>query len=281
MMIILTQDHKRPYHMVEFEFNKIIESGHDYRSFGYINTNDLIRMTNIADLENERVYIRSSVQFLDSVVDGRFDSCPISDHIINTFDYDPVKFDVTTFEPHAKSINMMPSRHEFISLKDVISNVVSEDTFMKPINDRKLFDGVVVKKGDTLMNCITKGNIGSFEWLQKYYNCMVLVSTNIVGLDEEVRCFVVGGEAITASRYRKGGQPDITKFTHDEELFYLNHANKFINEYYAPTQNFTIDLALHSDDVSIIEYNCINTSGMYNINSKLLFDALESYYYED
>jgi hypothetical protein len=77
------------------------------------------------------------------------------------------------------------------------------------------------------------------------------------------------------SRYKKDGKYNINRLTNNEEEFYLEYATKYINEYYSPAKSFTIDLAkLDNGNVVIIEYNGINTSGMYEINSKALFSAI-------
>jgi hypothetical protein len=162
-----------------------------------------------------------------------------------------------------------------MSLKDALVAPNKFDTFYKPDNDLKLINGTLVKKGQTLADTLAVKN---YQFSESQLNSVILQSINTASeIKEEVRCFVVNGEVVTAARYRRNNDTDLTKLTALEEAVYMSHAHIFINDYYSPSKSFTIDLArLKDGTIIIIEYNCINTSGMYNINSKALFDKIKA-----
>ena len=148
------------------------------------------------------------------------------------------------------------------------------DTFYKPNNDRKLIDGVIVRAGSTLRESI---NVDVSKFLQAEF----IVSTNILNIREEVRCYVVNRKVITASLYRRNNKYDITLLSDNELSEYIEVAQMYVDNYYAPSDNFTIDVCTTIDGLyRIVEYNALNSSGLYNCDTRLLFDALEIYMME-
>ena len=90
-------------------------------------------------------------------------------------------------------------------------------------------------------------------------------------IDAEFRCFVVDGEVATASQYKLNGQP-----------FFSSHVDEYIFDYvnsmvqiWKPDKAFVLDVALVNNKPFVIEANCINSSGLYEIDTQKLIMAIE------
>lgn len=276
-MKILVQTHMRNNAQLFSEYRKIEEAGLTPVSYGYIRNEDgSITIVGLEDVDlDEPVFNRASVQILKMhFVEGRKFKGHIPKGFFDTLVYNPNTFNIQNMPEHELMMNKYPGKYEFMTLKEALYRVNDVDTFYKPNSDLKMINGSVIKKGELL---IDKENIDESSEYMMTIN--ILKSTNIVNIVEEVRCFVVNNKAITASRYIINGNVKAERLNKSEELFYLNCANKYINEYYSPANCFTIDLArLDNGTIAIIEYNCINSSGMYEINSTALFTSLMEHF---
>ena len=89
---------------------------------------------------------------------------------------------------------------------------------------------------------------------------------------QEVRCFVVKGKIITASFYKIG---DTIRYQecNDEDL--LAFAQEMV-DHFQLADAFVIDVCRTDKGLKIVETNCINCSGFYDINLQKLVEAIES-----
>lgn len=110
----------------------------------------------------------------------------------------------------------------------------------------------------------------------------VLVSNNIQDIVEEVRCYVVNKKVVTISRYMYNGKLDMTPLNTLFHNQYVDYAQHIIDTVYAPSTEFTIDLCqLKNGSLKVVEYNCLNSSGLYECDSKALFTALKEFHYPE
>jgi len=277
-MKVLVQTNKRPHVHLEHEFKMIEHAGFIPVPYGYVESEpNVITVFGLEDIEyDELVFNRPSIQILKKhFVDKAKFLGSIPKGFFTTLDYNPDSFKISKMKTSPLMLNRYPGMHKFMSLKDALVEPNKFDTFYKPDNDLKLINGTLVKKGQTLADTLAVKN---YQFSESQLNSVILQSINTAfEIKEEVRCFVVNGEVVTAARYRRNNDTDLTKLTALEEAVYMSHAHIFINDYYSPSKSFTIDLArLKDGTIIIIEYNCINTSGMYNINSKALFDKIKA-----
>lgn len=277
-MKILVQTHRRQHSQLEDEYRQIEKAGYEAVSYGYIEQdNGDIKIVGLEHLaKDEPVFNRASIQILRMhFVEKRKFIGEFPDRFLTSIEYDVSKFKTSKMPSSPCMINTYPGMHKYVKLKDVLHVVNKVDTFYKPDDDRKLINGTIVPKGKCLIDVL---DIKLFN--DRQLNEYLLQSVNVVkDIKEEIRCFVVDSKVVTAARYRRNGKYDTTPLTGLEESFYLSYANIYINDLYSPGNMFTIDLALHNEQISIMEYNCLNTSGMYEINSKRLFDTINKKMY--
>ena len=145
--------------------------------------------------------------------------------------------------------------------------------FTRPSLDLKQYTGMVDTAGDL------------FAWLKDRLECAssgsyqlqpdtMIVMSKPVNIDAEYRWFIVGGKVITGSMYRNNGQL-FSQEQLDPEV--IAEAQSFADKW-LPNDCVVMDLALTDYGMKVIEFNCINSSGMYSCDVKAIFKALWEYH---
>ena len=275
-MKVAVQSHARDNAQLEHEFNKIIEAGHVPVSYGYFIDHEkhIVKIIGLEEIPlDEFVFNRASVQILRLYFVLKYNFVGhIPKGFLESLVYDIDGFDIRNMPENPIMINKVPGKYSFMLLDLALTNHNLKTTFYKPILDLKLITGTVVPEGQCLSDIV--GDRTNFS--DRALGSIMLVSENIVKLKREIRCFVVDNKVITCGQYKKDDEYNIEPLTESEENYFIGVAQMLLSQYYSPAKNCTIDVGL-IDDVTpvVIEYNCLNTSGMYNINSGKLFKALE------
>jgi hypothetical protein len=149
------------------------------------------------------------------------------------------------------------------------ANFDDEAAFVRPVEDSKSFSGKVFERGEwrgwksrVLENC------GATDPLN--LDTEVLIAAPVV-IHSETRCWVVGGEIVTVSGYKRGKQVIYTAGA-DEEV--LKFAADCIRDW-VPNVAFVLDIAQTPDGCRIIEVNCLNAAGFYAAETMKLICSLE------
>jgi len=90
-------------------------------------------------------------------------------------------------------------------------------------------------------------------------------------IDAEYRCFVVNGKVATASQYKMRRIP---YFSSHVDSYILDYVNDLVS-HWQPDKAFVLDVALSHGNLSVIEANCINSSGLYEIDTQKLITAVD------
>lgn len=135
--------------------------------------------------------------------------------------------------------------------------IVWEDDvyFLRPVNDDKSFNGGVYSKND-IINCSKD-----------------VIVAKVKKINKEHRFFIIDGKISTASLYKVNGSIS-TSDVIDEGA--IDFAEKMIKKFDFP--GFVIDIATIGNEYKIVELNCLNASGFYEINLYKLIDSVERYY---
>ena len=88
----------------------------------------------------------------------------------------------------------------------------------------------------------------------------------------EIRTWVVDGRVIDASQYRIGSK---TIYAHCSEPEVLDFAQRMV-DIYQPAKAFVLDVCMTSDGMKVVEVNCINCSGFYDVNMQKLLSEVHS-----
>jgi len=139
--------------------------------------------------------------------------------------------------------------------------------FVRPDGDGKEFDGQVGTISE--LKEMLKRSIKYESPLTRETRIVVGTAYNI---RKEWRLYIVGGEIITASRYRKDFK--LSKSGTDIPETMLEFARDRISEF-KPHENFAIDIA-QMDDGSyyIIECGCLNSVGFYHCDINKLIKSI-------
>lgn len=149
------------------------------------------------------------------------------------------------------------------------ANFDEETAFIRPVEDSKSFSGRVFERGEWRgWKARVLANSQPSDPLN--HDTEVLIAAP-VAIYTETRCWVVGGELVTVSGYRRGKQVAYTPGADDEVLSF---AAECIASW-TPNPAFVLDIAQTPDGCRIVEVNCLNAAGFYAADTLKLICALE------
>lgn len=147
---------------------------------------------------------------------------------------------------------------------------ITEPSFMRPVNDTKVFPGRVVEPDELT------------EWQHKVIELKEDTGTSlqadtavqICSIKEiyaEYRFWIVRGQIITASLYKRGRK---VFYSSDVDERFYQFVQRCIQRW-QPDRAFVIDVCETPDGIKIVEINTINSAGFYAANVLELVYALE------
>ena len=145
--------------------------------------------------------------------------------------------------------------------------------FTRPTEDLKTYSGQVIECGECAdwltdaMNCASSGSY------QLSPDTAVIIAPP-QELKAEWRWFVVGGQVIDGSMYRRDGE--LFK-QHETDALVIAEAQRFA-DVWLPHECCVMDLALVGDEMKVIEFNTINSSGFYDHDVEKVIVALWNYF---
>jgi hypothetical protein len=147
------------------------------------------------------------------------------------------------------------------------ADTVATETFIRPVMDLKLFSGSVKPVGVEFTDFLDEKLNGSRAFEQT-----IVAMSHPLKIQGEWRCFVVNRKFVTGSQYRINGElkpnpsmPDgIEEFVNDIANLWLPH------------DHCVVDVAMIDGSLEVMEFNCINASGLYEADAEKLVDALNS-----
>lgn len=155
---------------------------------------------------------------------------------------------------------------------------VPEDSywFIRPVNDLKQFSGQVIKANECIdwlidaMECASSGNYKLFPDTE-------IVLDEPKNIEAEWRWFIVDGKVIDGSQYRHNGQ--VSK-KHETDIHRINEAQR-LADLWLPSKCCVMDLALVENEIKVIEFNTINSSGFYDHDVEKIIKEWYSYALKD
>ena len=147
----------------------------------------------------------------------------------------------------------------------------SDRIFIRPNEDTKSFNGSVMTADE--FNGFRQRVIES-SYIDRYSTITpstVVCVSPIKIIQAEYRCFVVNGRVCTASQYKMNDQPFFCANVDDFIIDFANYAASKITE-----QCYVLDIAVVNNNPYVLEANCINSSGLYKIDTQKLVAAIEN-----
>ena len=222
---------------------------------------DLIPFTNHIDVNGNEDYIPYGSTLFTMIANSQYK-------------WSGLHFSLDTFNYEASLENRNDMLNDNVMrLDDAIhflaSNDPKKDIFVRPSADLKQFSGGVFTAQEChdwfkdMMECATSGSYKLDP------DTKVVVSLPKV-IDKEVRCFIVGGEVVSSSIYRQNGS---LLYKRCFESVFQQIADSWL-----PDDCCVMDLAYTSNGIKVIEFNCINSSGMYDCDKDKIFKSLWDYH---
>ncbi|HEY1098230.1 MAG TPA: ATP-grasp domain-containing protein [Myxococcota bacterium] len=165
--------------------------------------------------------------------------------------------------PHARVVRFADA--------DVVVTGDEQGAFIRPVEDSKAFAGKVYERGEwrgfkqRVLSVATSAD-------PLHGDTLVVIAPPVV-IHTETRCWVVGGEIVTVSGYKRGKQVISTPGADDEVIAF---AKQCIAQW-TPNEAFVLDIAQTPTGCRIVEVNCLNAAGFYAADTTRLIDALEAH----
>jgi hypothetical protein len=157
------------------------------------------------------------------------------------------------------------------SVKEAV--FTGESMFVRPVNDSKFFSGRVFTADEFAAWQRAICEPGSPKAISLTPETRIQLARPI-SIHAEYRFWVVKGEVVTQSVYRRGGQAVLGVDVDDE-------AHSFVEERireWSPHETFVIDVCETPGGVKIVEVNTLNCSALYAADVQRLVLALEDGY---
>lgn len=160
---------------------------------------------------------------------------------------------------------------EYMKLKDLDETKFGDVVFVRPVDDLKAFSGQAFDKDD-IHRWRDKLQMAG---LDEFSDIEIVVSgpKNIL---KEYRCFYVDGKMSDISQYRSNGWLISQHIQYNDPLY--NEFEDFLKDFKPPAPVCCVDICTleGSNNLYVIEVNCMNSSGFYKHNiDKLVHDVSE------
>lgn len=163
--------------------------------------------------------------------------------------------------------NMFNSDADICSILDwriEARNIAANEFFARPLGDGKEFTGQIFDLEN--WESYTTGNTVLTEDVE-------IMFAPIKHTQQEIRCWMIDGKAVTISQYKIGSRVNYLNMDHNEEAILF--AEKMA-KIYQPARAFCLDICLYEDEYKIVELGYINHCGFYDANMGKLIDGLET-----
>lgn len=178
------------------------------------------------------------------------------------------------FEVYARHYagHLLNEQITVFSLKDSLQWKQSEQKFIKPYKDAKLFTGKLFSQSeweDFVYYHLEDDNFPRFT------NDRLMQASEPQHIIKEVRLWVVGGQIVGSAYYKFHGDVQFEKDLPVEAKVFA----ELMIQKFQPAEAFVLDICLTHNSWKVVEVNCINSAGFYpNLNIKALLRALDLYF---
>jgi len=143
--------------------------------------------------------------------------------------------------------------------------------FIRPTRDTKIFESRVYRSDEWQDYVSDATKSGLFDKIRQKTRMMVADPKD--GIQQEIRCWIIDGEPVTISQYKIGRRVNMLNMDNNQEAYIFA---KQMAKIFCPSRVFVLDICLYQDDYKIVEINCANMSGFYDIDMSKLIQALEN-----
>lgn len=263
----LIQDTHRLLNIVNQELTALSSLNKSFSVFGVLENENVLTGLYEEDFNDTNYIFRCGVKVINMLSTGKVENINqlTLEKLKESISYDFSNFDQKVYSKlDLPLLNNSAVYEKFESLKN---KIFDRDMFIKPSSDLKCFTAGILKAGTNIEDYILSTHY------QKGYKDETILLDEVKSPGTEFRFVCFGNEAIAGSSYLKDGKLKLDEKV-DKEL--LSIASEFA-KLYNPSDIFVMDLAKKGNDFKIVEYNCWNASGLYNIDMVKLFEQVEEY----
>lgn len=141
--------------------------------------------------------------------------------------------------------------------------------FVRPVLDFKAFSGTVAP-AEELARLMQGGEGSTYNFTPD----TVVAISEPKSIQCEWRYFIVGGEVVSGSLYRAAGESYVKREEDDDEL----RAVQMMADRWLPHPTCVMDVALTDHGRRVIEFNCLNASGIYDHDVPAIVNAVADYF---
>lgn len=243
-------------------------SGGTWSDFGIIPfTPEITNWENFPDVDTYFIYC--STKGLRVLTEGKFKPTEIfvgasEEHAQKLLErcrrgifYDDKRFDMSVYIKDLKR-HLLNGHGDIMTVRELMGTSFKTPKFVKPARDLKIFSGTVIDANTKFSEY--KNTIQYDIQFNSSMDENVIIADPVEIL-AEWRFFVVKSSIAAASQYQKFGK--LVQSRHIPTHI-MDAAKKMVG-LYKPARCFTMDLALTKNlDLKVVEYNCINCSGLYD-----------------
>lgn len=202
----------------------------------------------VGDLDNKLIIPYGSIGFVNSVIRDYSE-----DNVVYAMKSDLYK---PSYAMSHGNIDLFLNKDAIMTTWGILKQTYQSDSkiFIKPDVHYKTWTGHV---WDTAYDTPT-----IVENTFRLYATDSIMLASPKEIDEEYRCLVVGGEFIDISQYSFDDVKMLGAFKDIAEKF----AKEIIQYFIKSDQTYIVDIAVTDGIPSIIEFNSVNSSGLYGIN---------------
>jgi len=186
--------------------------------------------------------------------------------------YDKLKFDQRYYSTFLDE-ELVNCNAKFTKWNKIKNTIPSKSLFIKPSSDMKIFSGNVLNPNNQTVFELLKDCTTFDSALNDDTN--ILINYDLVKIEREFRAFVIYSEVVDISQYMIDSKVIVDKI---DSLLYNDLVDyiKFIQTIYEPYHSYVIDVGIVDNKFKVVEYNCLNISGMYaNDRTKIYKRLLE------
>lgn len=172
------------------------------------------------------------------------------------------------FEVFRRNLGNFLLNNKFVIGELSTLNPIAEEFFIRPTGNTKLFPGMTTTKQEFL------------EWQEREnredspYVGQTIMIAPLLKIKAEYRFFVVNQKVITGSSYKVGDNVDISC---KPSLEIVRFAEQMVDRF-PLAKAFVIDIAETEKGLKVVEYNNINTSGLYGCDELALVRSINELY---
>ncbi len=159
---------------------------------------------------------------------------------------------------------------EVVTVGELVERTIPDDAlyFVRPAADLKEFTGDVMTFAD--IRQWRENLAGSAGPLSLATRVQIAAPKRV---HQEWRVIMVGGRAVTASRYRRGGRLDPSPEVPREVTDYADQ----VASRWQPEPVFTLDVGETDAGLCVVETNCFNSSGFYRCDVRAAVRAVTAW----